>query len=333
MTKILMLMPESHLQATFNSHLLTRLRSLGELAIAPTATNHLDHRVRDLIAEAQIIVTGTGTAKLDRNVLAGAPNLHAIIHAAGSLRPIVDLDAYDQGLKFSSQAALNAVPVAEYTLAMILLELKGVHGIEKIYRRARQSIDVDNLLAHQGVYNRQVGVISASSIGRRVIEYLQLFELDVVLYDPFVTAEEATQLGTRLVELETLLSTSDLVTLHSPLLPETVGMIGASELALLRDQAILINTARGALIDQNALIKELQTGRIRAVIDVTDPEIPPKDSPLWDLDNLILTPHVAGSRGLELCRIGQGVVDEIERYVQGKVFLHEIGREQYVRFA
>jgi phosphoglycerate dehydrogenase-like enzyme len=329
MTAIVLLMPTAHRESIFTPASMRRLEECGTVRIAPTGTDHSRADVREMLADAEVIVTGTGTAKLDSDVLDGAPKLRAIVHAAGTVRPIVDVDVYDRGVLISSQAPTNALPVAEYTLAMILLELKGVLPIQEVYRATRGEVDVDAILADQGNFQRRVGVVSASSIGRRVIELLQPFDLEVVVHDPFLTADAARRLGAEAVDLPTLLRTSDLVTLHAPLLPETVNMIGAAELAALRDGAVFVNTARGALVDQDALIAELRTGRIRAVIDVTEPEIPDPDSPLWDLPNLVLTPHVAGSRGLELRRIGEGVVAEVERLVRGEPLAREVSRERY----
>jgi phosphoglycerate dehydrogenase-like enzyme len=155
------------------------------------------------------------------------------------------------------------------------------------------------------------------------------FEVRTVVYDPYLSDEDAAGLGTRRTDLRTLMATSDLVSLHAPLLPSTRGMIGAAELAALRDGAVFVNTARGALVDQEALVRELQTKRIRAVVDVTDPEVPDPGSSLWDLDNVVLTPHVAGSRGLELRRIGERAVAEIGRLTRGEQLLFEVSRERY----
>jgi phosphoglycerate dehydrogenase-like enzyme len=329
MTEIVLLMPTAHRESIFTPASMGRLEECGTVRIAPTGTDHSRADVREMLADAEVIVTGTGTAKLDDSVLDAAPKLRAIVHAAGTVRPIVDVDVYDRGVLISSQAPTNALPVAEYTLAMILLELKGVLPIQEVYRARRGEVDVDAILADQGNFQRRVGVVSASSIGRRVIELLQPFDLEVVVHDPYLLADDARRLGAEAVDLPTLLRTSDLVTLHAPLLPETVDMIGAAELADLRDGAVFVNTARGALVDQDALIAELRTGRIRAVIDVTEPEIPDPDSPLWDLPNLVLTPHVAGSRGRELRRIGEGVVAEVERLVRGEPLAREVSRQRY----
>jgi phosphoglycerate dehydrogenase-like enzyme len=126
---------------------------------------------------------------------------------------------------------------------------------------------------------------------------------------------------------------SDVVSIHAPLLPSTRGMIGARQLKLMKDGATFINTARGGLIDEAALVAELQTGRIFGVIDVTDPEIPPVDSPLFTLPNVFLTPHVAGAIGTERLRLGLMAVEEIERFIEGKPMLYEVQPELLERLA
>lgn len=329
MTEVLLLMPTSHRRSILTDRAAARLAETGTLREAPTATNHADPRIRELFNTAEVIVTGTGTAKLDEEDLRAAPCARAIIHAAGSLRPIVGEYAYDLGLVLSSLAPANAIPVAEYTLAMILLELKGVNAIAGTYRRARQAVDVDAMLAGHGVYNRTVGIVGASRIGRLVIELMSNFDVEVLLSDPSIDQSAARQLGARLVDLPTLVASADVISLHAPLLPETWHMLDATLLATIRDGAVLINTARGGLVDSEALLTELRTGRFRAVLDVTDPEPPPSTSPLWDLDNVVLTPHVAGSRGLELQRIGEEVANEVERFVRGEPLHYAVTRRRY----
>jgi phosphoglycerate dehydrogenase-like enzyme len=316
-------------EMTMRPPVLQELRGLGRVRFSSTPADHHTEAARELLSTADVVLTGTGTTLLDDAALDSAPNLRAIVHAAGSLRPVVGAGAYDRGIRLSSQAGANALPVAEYTLAMILLELKGIRRIEQAYRAGRREIDVDGMLAGSGIYGRRVGIISASGIGRRVIELLRPFDVRTSVYDPYLTEEGAAELGAERLDLHTLLSSSDLVSLHAPLLPETRGMIGAGELAALRDGVTFINTGRGALVDQDALIRELETGRIRAVIDVTDPEVPDPGCPLWDLENVVLTPHVAGSRGLELHRIGERAVAEVGRLSRGEPLIYEVTKERY----
>jgi phosphoglycerate dehydrogenase-like enzyme len=133
-------------------------------------------------------------------------------------------------------------------------------------------------------------------------------------------------MGARLVDLDEMLAVSDVVSLHAPALPETYHLMNARRLALLRDGATLVNTGRGSLIDTQALTAEASSGRIHAVLDVTEPEVLPATSPLYSLPNVLLTPHIAGSLGGELQRITQSAVDEVERYCAGREFAHPVTR-------
>jgi phosphoglycerate dehydrogenase-like enzyme len=326
---IVIAMTPEFAERTLLPELRGQLAEYGRIRFSPSPTDHHTPAARELLSTAEVVLTGTGTALLDDEVLAGAARLSAVVHAAGSLRPVITPGAFDRGIRLSSQARANALPVAEYTLAMILLELKRVRVAEQVYRSGRREVDVDQLLAGSGNYGRQVGIVSASAIGRRVIELLRPFDVRTVVYDPYLTEAAASELGVQRLDLHTLLATSDLVSLHAPLLAETVGMIGAAELAALRDGVTFINTARGALVDQQALIQELASGRIRAILDVTEPEVSEPDSPLWSLENVVLTPHVAGSRGLELHRIGERAVAEVGRLARGEPLAYEVTRERY----
>jgi phosphoglycerate dehydrogenase-like enzyme len=126
---------------------------------------------------------------------------------------------------------------------------------------------------------------------------------------------------------------SDVDTLHAPALPETHYLLDARRLALLRDGAVLVNTARGALVDPEALVRELVAGRIDAVLDVTEPEVLPPDSPLYELPNVFLTPHVAGALGSERARLVELALDEIARFVRGEPLQHEVRLEDWDRIA
>ncbi|MEW9519475.1 hydroxyacid dehydrogenase [Streptomyces tubercidicus] len=272
------------------------------------------------LAGAEVLLTCWGAPPLTARVLAAAPRLRAVVHAAGSVKHHLTDACWERGIAVSSAAAANALPVAEYTLAAILFATKRVLHSAHRYRALRAPHDWTAELAGAGNYRRTVGVLGASRIGRRVIELLRPFDLRVLLYDPYVDTAEATRLGVVQVPLDTLCADSDIVTVHAPQLPATRHLLGARQLALMPDGATLINTARGSLIDETALLPELRTGRLNAVLDVTEPELPPADSPLYDLPNVLLTPHVAGSLGTELHRLADHALDELERYGRGEPF-------------
>ncbi len=326
---IVIAMPEALAARFFPPDLHKRLQEFGDVAFSPTPSDHFAAEARELLAEADVLVSGWGTAEITADVLDAAPRLRGVVHSAGSVKGIASPNCHERGVVISSQAWANALPVAEYTLAMILLSAKGAFGAQRQYRAARSTFDVHGALATRGAYQRRVGVIGASAIGRRVIELLSPFDLEVVLADPTLAPGECEQLGVELLPVEEVLASSDIVSLHAPLLPSTTGMIGAHELALLADGATFINTARGALVDHTALVRQLQQGRIEAVLDVTDPEPPPPDSPLWELPNVVLTPHVAGAAGTELHRLGSSAVDEVGRVLSGRPLQHPVTRERY----
>ncbi|MFF5786123.1 hydroxyacid dehydrogenase [Streptomyces sp. NPDC012693] len=288
-----------------------------------------DHVAEDFsqepaLEDVEILITSWGCPLLDEEVLARAPMLRAIVHAAGSVKHHVTQACWDRGVVVSSAAAANAVPVAEYTVAAILFANKRVLEIGGLYRDHRSPLDWSRRFPGFGNYRRTVGVVGASLVGRKVIELLRPYDLDVLLADPHVSTLRAAAMGVRRVELDELVGTSDVVSLHAPALPETHHLMDARRLSLMRDGATLVNTARGSLVDTEALTAEAAGGRIHAVIDVTEPEVLPAGSPLYALPNVLLTPHIAGSLGGELHRITGSALDEIERYCSGEPFAHAV---------
>lgn len=178
------------------------------------------------------------------------------------------------------------------------------------------------------MYRRTVGVVGCSRVGRRVIELLRQLDVTVLVHDPYLPESELRALGAIPTGLDQLVAAGDVVSLHAPATEETRHLMDRRRLALLRDGATLINTARGSLVDTEALIAELRTGRIDAVLDVTEPDPLPADSPLFDLPNVTLTPHVAGSLGSELRRMGAFAVAEVERYAAGRPLAGLVHPEQ-----
>lgn len=285
------------------------------------------------LAEAEVLLASWGCPPLDEELLAAAPRLRALVYAAGSVKGIVTEASRQRGIQVTTAAWANALPVAEYTVAAVLFANKQVLAVREEFRRVRGTQDWRARLSHIGNYRRTVGIVGASRIGRRVIELLRPYDLDLVVHDPYLDLLEAADLGVRLVELDELCAVSDVVSLHAPQLPATEGMIDGRRLALMRDGATLINTARGALVDTPALTAELVSGRLNAVVDTIEPHLPPADSPLYDLPNLLLTPHIAGSFGNETRRLGDAALDELARYAAGLPFAHPLADDRLDRIA
>ncbi|MEV6950581.1 hydroxyacid dehydrogenase [Streptomyces sp. NPDC051183] len=311
-----------------------RLHEVAELDLGIVADDFARPEVAAVLAEAEVLLTFWGAPAIDARALSAAPRLRTVVHAAGSVKHFVTEACWDRGITVSSAALANSLPVAEYTVAMVLLANKCVMQLREEYRRDRGSRHDWHLrYGHAGNYRRTVGIVGASRIGRRVIELLRPYDLELVVYDPYLTELQVQGLGVRGVGLDELCRISDVVSLHAPELPETRSMIDRRRLALMRDGATLINTARGSLVDGAAVTEELASGRLHAVIDVTEPEVLPADSPLYDLPNVLLTPHIAGSLGNELHRMAGSAIEEIARYAAGLPFLHQVRREDLDRTA
>lgn len=313
--KALFAMSPEHLPLLFPAPVMNRLVGLADIDPGTVLESFDAPGAAAALAEADVLVTGWGCPPLDAAALSAAPRLRAVVHSAGSVKHLVTVAAVERGLLFSSAADANAIPVAEYTVGTILLVGKGVFALRERYAREREFV-VAKVEKTVGNYGRTVGIVGASRIGRRVIDLLRPYDFDLCVYDPYATIEPGD--GVRQVDLPELLAACDIVSLHAPLTGETRRMIGAAELAAMRDDAILINTARGELVDHDALVLELKSGRLSAVLDVTDPEPLPADSVLFDLPNVFLTPHIAGSQGNELARLGASAVDEVERLATGR---------------
>jgi phosphoglycerate dehydrogenase-like enzyme len=312
----------------FPSDVLQNLSGAADVVHGQVLTEFESKASLRVLSQVDALITGWGTPNIDTRVLDAAPHLQLIAHSAGTIKELLDPACWDRGIAVTTAAQANAVPVAEFTLAFILLAGKGTFRAASQLRKLQGHFHPARLSATVGNLGSTVGIIGASRIGRLVLDQLKSFEHKVILSDPTVSESEAAALGATLVSLDELMVRSDVVSLHAPLLPATTGMIGAQQLAGMKDGATFINTARGALVDHAALRHELLTGRINAVLDVTEPEPLPLGDPLYGLDNVILTPHIAGSMGNELRRMGESAVAEVLRLAQGREYLHAVQLSQ-----
>jgi phosphoglycerate dehydrogenase-like enzyme len=295
----------------FDEARLERLR-----ALAPSSRLAIDDGD---IADTEILLTSWGAPRLDAELLDRMPRLRAVVHAAGSVQQLVSDDLWQRDIVVTSAADANAVPVAEYTFATIILAFKRAF----VHMRTPSTVfEWRDLVGstRYGSVGRVVGVVGFSRIGRRVVRMLgQLDDIRILVADPFVSPEAVAEAGAELLPLDDMLGQVDVLSLHAPALPETRHMIGAVELAALRDGATVINTARGWILDHEALLAECESGRLDAVLDVTEPDPLPIDAALRKLPNVALTPHIAGSMGTEARRLADSALDDVEALLRGGV--------------
>lgn len=311
----LLLMDPEHFDEQFGELQRQRLESLVEL-LEPEPITDLDTAdARRGLRDAEVLVTSWGCPELTAERLADAPALRAVFHCAGSVRPFVSDEIWRRDILVTNAADANAIPVAEFTVAAIIMAGKKAFFLAQ---KAREYRDDWSYVGHRGELSnlgRTIGVVGFSRVGRRVVERLRDLSVDVLVADPYADPAGVTAAGARLVDLAEAASASDVLTLHVPALPSTRHLIGAAELARLPDGATVINTARGAVLDTGALEQECASGRISAILDVTDPEPLPADSVLYELPNVMITPHIAGSLGAETQRMSDAALDELERFV------------------
>ncbi len=277
------------------------------------------------LQQAEVVLATWGMPRLDAAYLGRAPTLRCVFYGAGSVRPFVTAESWRRGVRVVSAWELNAVPVADFALGVILLALKGAFGMSRAMRD-NEAVDTE---AVAGTYGSRVGLVSLGAVGRLVRERLRPFQVRVAAFDPFLTAGEAERLEVEQMGLDELFAACDVVSLHTPLLPATRGMIDGRLLRRMPPRATLVNTARGAILREDELIEVLRerTG-LQAVLDVTDPEPPAPTSPLRTLPNVVITPHVAGSIGPERRRLGAAMVEELERYLAGEPLRYELSPER-----
>ncbi len=330
--KIAFAMLDGFLRHAFTTEQLARLGEVGEIVDPVPLASFDEDRAATVLGDAEVLVGHWGCPTLTAEVLAVAPRLRLFAYAAGTVKWQVTDAVWARDVLVTSAAAANAVPVAEYTAAMVLLANKGVLLFREWLRDPATVVPLDPSAV--GNYQRRVGLVGASLVGRRVMELLEPYDLEVAVYDPFLSAAEAKRLGVvKAEDLDALCVWADVLSLHAPDVEATRGMVGAAQLALLRDGATFLNTARPALVDSAALEAELVSGRIAGILDVTDPDPLPAGHPLLGLPNVFVTPHVAGAMGNELHRLAELAVVEVERYARGESPLHPVQRADLDRIA
>lgn len=278
---------------------------------------------RDIIAGADTAITGWGSVKLEKDILAAAPDLKLVAHSAGSVKPIVSDEFVRRGIKITTAAPAIGIGVAEYILGAMLMMGKRLKDMMCSVESGGWR--TENAGRALEMFRARVGIVGAGFVGRHLIKLLKNFEIDGIrVYDPYLSPEQSGLLGVEKKSLEEIFSTCDYISICAPSTPSTKGMITKKLIRLIRDNAVFINSARSAIVDEPALIEELRTGRFLAMIDVTDPEPPAADHPLRNLPNVIFTPHIAGAVGRNVFRNGEFAAREIINFAGGKPLVYPV---------
>ena len=329
MEKIVLLMDPGTRAMVINEKTIRRMERIGEVVLNEGSTE--PEHVKELLRGATIAVTSWGNRPLDEELLSVCPDLTFLMHAAGSVKPVVSDALWARGIRVSSSAPMLSMGVSETALGFTIAASKNFFALNDNLHRGGWAEGKENI---RELYDLTVGVIGGGWAGRHYIELLKPFQVDVLLYDPFIDEAKAEAMGAKKAELDEVLEQSDILSIHAPSIPETHHMINRETLSKMKKDAVLINTARGSIVDEEALYEHMKAGNLKyACLDVYDPEPPAADHPLRSLPNVIMTPHLAGLANNGLKKVGQHACDEIERFLRGQPLLAEVTQDMLARMA
>lgn len=295
----------------FNDDDRERLNRLGDVRWTESPDPLTEEEAIQLLKGCSIAVGSWQTPHPSPRVVASCPQLKLWEHVAGTVTRFFGSHLDGSDLMIASCKTANADNVAQMTLAQLITGLRRIDENAVANRSGIAAPPTDSRV----MFESTVGIVGASEVGRRVIALLQPLRARILLYDPFVDGDEARALGVEKVDdLTQLCSRCDAVTLHTPNLPATRRLMGKGQFRAMPDDAVFVNTARGACVDEEALIAELEKGRLRAYLDVTDGEPASDESSLRRLANVVLTSHIGG---LPTANMGNQAVDDIAAFLRG----------------
>jgi phosphoglycerate dehydrogenase-like enzyme len=298
-----------------------RLGELTTLATPEVITAEALTAAGDRFSDVRAVFSTWGMWALSDVERAALPALEIVFYAAGSVKAFAP-PLLANGIRVVTARTANAVPVAEFTLAQILLSLKGYFRNTRAFTEPRPA---PSPFRGRGAYGATVALIGGGAVARELIELLRPFRLRTVLNDPTLDDAEFTRLGVERVSLDAAFAEADIVSNHLPNLESLRGVLNAPLFDSLRPDATFINTGRGAQVAEDDLIAMLQRrADVTALLDVTWPEPPASGSPLYTLPNVQLSTHIAGSMNDEVHRMSDLVLDECERWLAGERLQYEV---------
>lgn len=286
-------------------------------------------KLEDCIGEYDVCISSWGSPRLTTEILKKAKKLKFVGHAAGTVLPYMDESIFGREITVVNANRILSKATAEGAVAMMAAWAYSLPKYDRMLRSggwANNDVEWVPGLSHQ-----TIGLIGYGDISKEVIRLLEPYSPEILLCSSHCSEEEASRLGVRLCGLDELLSSANIVSLHNTLTPKTKGMIGKQELEKMKEGAILLNTARAAIIDEEALLETLRTGKIGAIMDVYEQEPLPMDHPFRSLSNVWLFPHIAAYSGYWKKQLGLSVVENLEKFLKGEAVNDKITLEKYRR--
>jgi D-3-phosphoglycerate dehydrogenase len=286
----------------------------------------------DFARDLDALIVCHGSPRVTANLLDGAPRLKLVGELEGDrFAPRVDTEAArERNVRMIDTTHGSSYPVSEWALALMMIGLRnaGAHFRKlttgEVWGTPQQRNSAPEFAMNEELTGQSVGLIGGGYIARRLIELLKPFRVNVYVHDPYISADLAYAYGFTLTSLDKLLSTSSVVVCLVPLTPGTRAMLGHRELSQLQPGSVFVNVSRGAVVDSEALLQRLAAGDVVACLDVFDPEPIPAGSPVRQMPNVFLSPHIAGTTPRSRTRFFEEMVDELERHFAGHQPLFEV---------
>lgn len=324
--KILVEMPQGAVSASFlNEQNVAFIESLGDVIWNPRDRHFTPEEFRDALEDVDVCICGWGVPKFDEFVLEKAGNLKIIAYTAGSVARVVTDAVYEKGIHVLSGNEAFAICVAEGTVGYMIAALRDLRGNERLMQ---QNGWKPALFSNRTLLEKTVGIVGYGSISKYLLEMLKPFRVKILLYSNHTTEEEAQRLGVKKATLEEIFTACDIVSLHCARSPATYHLVNRQLLDRMKPGALIVNTSRGDVIDEQVLTEYLAAGKICAALDVFEKEPLAMDSPLRQLDNVYLQPHLGGPTMDYRCAAARLVLEDIRRYQLGQPMENEISRQR-----
>lgn len=301
------------------------IEELGNVTWNESERHFTREELKEKLKGMDVVITGWGCKPLDGFVLEGNNSLKLLAHTGGSVANYVSEEMFEKGIRVTSGNPLYAESVAEGVIAYILCALRKIPFYANEMQAGRWPA-ADNY--YEGLLDQTVGLIGFGAVAKNLAKMLKVFRTRVKVYDPFVSDEVLEEYGVeRVSTMEEIITGCKVISLHAAKSPKTYHMIDKRLIEMIPDDAVFVNTARGSIVDEEALAIELKKGRFKAILDVYEVEPLPADSKLRGMENTILIPHLAGPTVDRRKYVTMALVDEIKRFFAGQPMRMEINRE------
>jgi len=314
--KILVTLPKGSVSDTFlTPQALEKMRTLtDDITFNPHERHYTREELKEAIRDKDIVFCGWGSTRYDAEILDEAPNLKVIAYVAGSVAAVADAAIYERGIAMLGANCVFAESVAECCICYTMV---GLRRIEKYSKLMRDGGWKDSTFYNEGIMDRTVGLVGFGTVAKKFIEFLRPFKTRILVNDDYLTEETAAKYGVEKVSMEEVFRTSDVVSIQHSLTDRTYHLVGREQLEMMKEGALLINTARGSIINETELIDFLQTGKINAVLDVYEQEPPLPDGILRKLPNVTLLPHMGGPTIDRRAYCTMALADDIRKLFAG----------------